>query len=328
MSSDPSVTSPRTERYRMKRNIFYMMSLVIAGGALAGCDTEETSCTALTAQADCAGYACLIDEGAVTGLCATTPAEGCATGFEAGTDEDGAAACVPIAGADSCDDINCGAYSCDDTSGIAVCATACTDGSECAEDAQCQDDGTCLAITEQPYLYVAVVSRSSEIENQNPGPDLDAIYYTSGGTNTFPTGVISSNQGAEDAGEGNTRPISDSASAILAQDTVGTTADSCDLDAEPGYVCIGGEGGFIVAEFAAEFATGDTVTVVEVNSVNCEPAETERADAYEVFVTSDATAAAAAASVSDVEGWCSLGSPTDSTGGTFNVVFDSANCGM
>ena len=40
----------------MKRTLFYTLSLAVAGGALVGCDQEET--IACTTNADCGAYKC------------------------------------------------------------------------------------------------------------------------------------------------------------------------------------------------------------------------------------------------------------------------------
>ena len=310
----------------MKRNIFYLMSLAIAGGALMGCDTEEVSCTALTAASDCAGYACLVDEGALTGICSATPTDGCAPGFVASTDATGAAVCA--AQTATCADTDCGAYTCDDTSGTAVCEIACTDGTECVDDGQCID-GECTVVTAEPYLYVAVVSRASgddALNNPNPGPDVDAIFVTQSGSNVFPASVESSLQGAA-GDEDNTRPVSTFASAVLVQDTTGASAADCDLDLNPGYVALGADGGFIVVKFGAEFVTNDTINVIEVNQDNCESASTARPDAYDVYVTSDSSLATPANAAAISSGWCLIGSQ-GGNGGTFAKIFNAASCAM
>lgn len=311
----------------MKRNLFYLLSLAVAGGALVGCDTDETSCTAATAALDCGGYACIIADGESEGVCASTVEEGCAPGFAAGTDPlTGAAACVEVT--TTCADLDCGAYACDETTNS--CFTTCTDGSECAADAQCDDvadPAVCVAVTEQ-YMYVAVVSRAEgddALNNPNPGPDVDAISITAGGAETFATVVESFAEGIE-GDEDNTRPLSTHANAVTTQDTV--VGGVCDLDAQPGYTAMGGSGGYVVVSFGREIATGDTITVYEVDSNYCADAATERPDAYEVYVTTDAAAAANPGTAADIQAnWCLVGNQ-GGNGGVFAQAFNADNCAM
>ena len=310
----------------MKRNLFYLLSLAVAGGALIGCDTDETSCTVTTAATDCGGYACIVADGETEGVCATTPEEGCAAGFVPGTDPlTGTPACVEGV-AQTCADLDCGAFLCDES--VAACFTECTDGSTCIEGAQC-DEGTCVEVAAPPYMYVAVVSRAegdTALNNPNPGPDLDAISISAGGVETFASVVESFAQGAA-GDEENTRPLSTHAEAVTAKDTV-DAGGTCDLDAQPGYVAIGGLGGFIVVSFDREIVTTDTISVYEVDSNYCSDAATERPDAYEVYITTDAAQATNPGSADAIRSnWCLVGAQ-GGNGGVFTQAFNSDNCPM
>jgi hypothetical protein len=97
------------------------------------------------------------------------------------------------------------------------------------------------------------------------------------------------------------------------------------LNAQPGYVAIGGTGGYITVDFGRELATGDTITVYEVDSNYCADAATERPDAYEVYVTNNASAAMAANTAADIRSnWCVVGSQGGNGGvGTFTLNLDA-----
>ena len=309
------------------RNLKYLMSVAMIGGALAACDTDETSCTT---DADCFGYMCVIaDDGATEGVCESTCTNGCADGFVCG----GETGTECVESTQTCADLDCGSYTCDETAN--ACLTSCTaetGETDCVEGAQCDvvdDVGSCIELTADPYVYVAVVSRAQgedALDNQNPGPDLDFISATSGGAASAASSVVASTQGIAGTEE-NTRPLSTHADAVLLQDaTVTGDPDACNLDSQPGYVAIGGEGGFIAVQFANEFVTGDTITVVEIDSANCAPAVTERPDAYEVYVSNAAPAAGATAA--DIAGaWCLAGTQ-GGNGGTGTFTLDLSTCGM
>ena len=306
------------------RNLKYLMSVVIAGGALAACDTDETSCTT---DADCAGYLCVVADGATEGVCEADCTAGCADGFTCG----GETGTECVASTVTCADLDCGAYTCDETT--STCGTACTAdtvATDCVAGAQCDvvdDVGTCTVVAAQPFMYISVVSRAegeAALDNQNPGPDLDFISVSAGGIETGAATVVQSQQGA--AGEDdNTRPLSSHADAVTDQDTV--VGGVCDLDAQLGYVAIGGLGGYITVEFGRELATGDTITVYEVDSNYCSDAATERPDSYEVYVTNNADAATGANTADDIRGnWCLVGSQGGNGGvGTFTLDLDA--CG-
>lgn len=305
----------------MKRNLFYLMSLAVAGGALVGCDTEEGGpCTVASAAVDCAGYACIVVDGETAGVCATTAAEGCAAGYEVGTDADNNAICV--ATSVTCADLDCGAYLCDETTN--ACLTECADATDCVADGQCDDIdgvGVCSVVTETPYMYVAVVSSSTgtdALDNQNPGPDIDAIALSTGGAETLASEVVSFQEGAE-GDEANTRPLSTHNNAVLAKDTV--TGGVCDLDAQPGYVALGDNTGYIVVGFGRELAAGDQVVVYEVDSNYCADAATERPDTYEVYATTDASVAMTPGTAADIRAnWCLVGT-SGANGGVLNAAF-------
>ena len=308
------------------RNLKYLMSVAVIGGALAACDTDETTCTT---DAECGGYLCVIADGATDGVCESTCTSGCADGFVCG----GETGTECVASSVTCADLDCGSYTCDETNN--ACLTSCTEdtaATDCVETAQCdvvEDVGSCIEITADPYVYVAVVSRAEgddALNNPNPGPDLDFISATSGGAESGAASVVASAQGLN-GDEDNTRPLSSHADAVLVQDATTTgDPDACDLDSQPGYVAIGGDGGFIAVQFASEFVTGDTITVIEIDSANCAPAATERPDAYEVYVSN--TAPTAADTAMDIaSNWCLAGSQGGNGGtGTFTLNLDA--CAM
>ena len=213
----------------------------------------------------------------------------------------------------TCADVDCGAYTCDEAT--SACRTSCTGETvavDCVEDAQCDEVdgvGTCnRRVAAPPFLYVAVVSTTTDpdaINNPNPGPDLDYISVSNGGAEFSASAVLSWGQGAEGDDRVNTRPLSTHAGAVTDQDTV--VGGLCDLDAHPGFVAIGGTGGFITVQFGTrELSTGDRIIVYEVDSDYCSDVAV-RSDSYEVFVTNDAAAATSAEVPSTAGGWCIIG---------------------
>ncbi len=249
---------------------------------------------------------------------------GCADGFVCGGETE--TECV--AATATCDAATCGAYTCDDAG--AACRTSCTGdtvATDCVEGGQCDetgDAGTCTVVAAEPFMYVAVVSRAegdAALNNSNPGPDLDFISVSAGGIETGASTVVQSMQGLA-GDDDNTRPLSSHANAVTEQDTV--VGGVCDLDAQLGYVAIGGLGGYITVEFGRELATGDTVTVYEVDSNYCSDAA-PRPDGYEIFVTNDAAAATAANTADDVRAtWCQQGAQGGDGGvGTFTLNLDA-----
>ena len=308
----------------MKRNLYTLLSLAIAGGALAGCDTDETACTT---DADCAGYMCVIASGATDGVCSASCTDGCAAGYTCGGET--GAECVVVT--TTCADLECGDYICDTTAN--ACLTSCTEATDCANDTQCDiaegaETGSCVEVAMDPYLYVAVVSRAEgdlALNNQNPGPDIDGISVATGGAETFASTLESTQLGPE----GNTANTREDFTGITnGLDSLGASPSECDLDAEPGYTAIGGVGGYAVVSFGAgrEIVTGDVITVYEINSANCSDAATERPDIYEVYITSDTTAARNPGSADSIRTtWCQVGTQ-GGTGGNGAFTFDSANC--
>lgn len=298
----------------MNRKSLSIFTALAAAGALGACDTDET--TTCSTDADCAGYVCEMAAGATEGVCSATE---CAAGYVA----DDTGACVM----ETCtSDDDCAPYACDTDAG--ACFSECTDGSECAAgDFQCDDTATpgqCVAVTPEPFMYVAVVSKATgdtALNNPNPGPDLDAISVEAGGNEDFAEVVEVFAQGAE-GDETNTRPLSTHADAVLAKDTV-DAGGTCDLDAQPGYVAIGDNTGFIAVSFGRELADGDTITVYEIDSVYCSDAATERPDAYEVYVSRTAPAGTTLADITS--SWCFVGA-SGGNGGVFTQVFDSTTC--
>ena len=191
----------------------------------------------------------------------------------------------------------------------------------------------CVAVAETPYRYIAVVSRSEgsdSLNHSNPGPDLDAISISAGGTELFASVIESSQQGPE-GDQGNTRPLSTHATAVTVKDTV-NAAGTCDLELGDGdgtfagYVAIGGIGGYIVVSFPREIATGDTVKVYEIDRAYCSTASRERPDAYEVYVTTDASLATNPGSADNIRtNWCLVGAQSGN-GGVFSSGFNAAIC--
>jgi hypothetical protein len=231
----------------------------------------------------------------------------------------------------TCSDLSCGPYTCDAIANACLdSCTADTAATDCVEDAQCDvvdDLGTCTVIAATPFMHIAVVSRAeggAALNNPNPGPDLDYISVSAGGIETGATSVVQSQQGAA-GDDDNTRPLSSHAGAVTAQDTV--VGGVCDLDAQPGYVAIGGPGGFITVDFGRELATGDTITVYEVDSNYCADAAAERPDAYEVYVTNNADAAMATNTAADIRAnWCVVGSQGGNGGvGAFTLNLDACS---
>lgn len=290
-------------------------------------------------DSSCYGFVCL--DG---GLCSTTCTDGCAAGYQCPDDGFSLACVLPSTGTDAgvdtgtgvggdtgppqcTTDEQCFPAACETLLGL--CYTACANASQCAGGAQCdildgEETGSCLEGGGLAQAYhVAILSLaegSVALDNQNPGPDLDAITVSSGGVEQSPSSVLASNQGP--FGEDNTRPLSSHAEAVFERDTIGAGPSDCDLDAQPGYVSLGGVGGFIVAEFDEPLRTGDVVTVYEINSDSCADAATERPDAYEVYVETS-SAPGSAEEISDE--WCFVG-VSAGLGGTTSFTLNLANC--
>jgi hypothetical protein len=173
------------------------------------------------------------------------------------------------------------------------------------------------------YRYVAVVSRATgeiALNNQNPGSDIDAISVSSGTAESFPSVVEAFASGPE-GDEGNARPLSTHADAVLQKDTV--VDGVCDLDAEPGYVALGGDGGVVVVSFDTAFEDGDIVTVYEIDSNYCTDAATDRPDRYDVYATHELDGALTLQAITET--WCFLGA-SGTNGGVAELTFDSGNC--
>ncbi|MCB9507050.1 MAG: hypothetical protein H6698_07350 [Myxococcales bacterium] len=262
------------------------------------------------------------------GYCAVSTGPACVVTV---TDED---TCNLISGtftpgsAPSCDGLDCGLYGCE----AGECLTSCTGGQDCADGAVCESGGgvgVCVdSPAPDPYLYVAVVSRAegdSALNNANPGPDIDAVSFISGSTETFASAVVINGLGVE-GDQANTRP--DVSGVVNGLDTLGAAPEECDLEAEPGFAAIGGEGGFVVVTFGAgqEIVSGDTVVVYEINSANCVSAAVERPDVYEVYIATETIRSQGARDADAIRAnWCLVGEQ-GGTGGTGEFTFDSSNC--
>lgn len=316
--------------------------IVLAAGALGlgACGDDpffgtQIPCTTATAVSSCGGNACVVASGAETGVCSSSPAtDGCAAGFGE-TTVDGVTRCTPIGGEFTCADVDCGDLACDESSGTPTCVAvgggnACTPETvedDCAEDEQCDvigGEGTCnpASVEERSYQWIAVYSYTTDpeaLDNVNPGPDIDAISITVNGTEVMPVEVVASSQGP--GNEDNTRPLITHADAVLAHDTLGSSSADCDLDLVPGYVSIGGTGGYVIVGFASPFPEGAVIEVTELNSATCDLAS-ERLDNYAVF----AGRPMIPASASELEStWCLIGLSSE-TGGTVAGTFNDELC--
>lgn len=222
----------------------------------------------------------------------------------------------------------CGDYLCE--VGTGECFSSCVFGDECAQGRACDivdgaDSGVCVRPGAGEYLYVAIVSTADDFDalsNPNPGPDVDAITVSRGGVESAPDEVVTFQQG-EDGEDGNTRPLSTHSNAVLLRDTV--VANVCDLDAQPGYVALGGSAGFVVVAMPFALEAGDQIVVYEVDGDYCSDAHVARPDSYEVYTTDDPSLATVPGSADDIRSeWCLVGS-SGANGGVLNVAF---TCGM
>ena len=113
---------------------------------------------------------------------------------------------------------------------------------------------------------------------------------------------------------------------MLGEPDTAPTPDSCDLFAFPGYVALGGDGGFVVVSFGATELTRGTVSVLEINADTCEGATAERPDTYEVWFTTDARNARSVRRAAEIrDEWCLVGRK-GGTGGSFSGAIDITEC--
>lgn len=303
----------------MRKNLYWMIGAsALAASALVGCDVEEDCETA----ADCDGYACEIADGEETGTCfseCTSNAE-CNTAGGFICNEGACEAAGEPTTCESNDDCGAGLV-CE--MGECVASVACTDGSECAEGQQCTD-GVCETIPADPYTFIGVTSEvapgNDDLNNTNPGPDVDAVGLTADGAEFFADSVTPVQGGIGD----DDNAASNAQAATGAPDQVPSSAGECDLDSSL-YWAMGDNTGFGVWSFsgANEITDGSTITVYEVGDDFCTNAS-ERADQYKVFINTSATAATAADMRST---WCEQGT-SSATGGVLNAQVSLATCGM
>lgn len=226
------------------------------------------------------------------------------------------------------DDPVCGDYLCDVASG--ECFSSCVFGDECADGRACdivdmEEGGECVSPGGADFIYLAIVSTadgSDALDNQNPGPDIDAITVMRGGVESAPIELTTFRDGqtGEDA---NARPLSTHWNALFERDTV--VGGVCDLDAQPGYVSLGGSTGFVAMQMPFALEAGDQIIVYEVDSNYCSDAAVERPDTYEVYATDGVFGPNTPDTADDIRQlWCFVGA-SGGTGGVLEVAF---TCGM
>jgi hypothetical protein len=204
------------------------------------------------------------------------------------------------------------------------------DGFDGAEDSF-DIDVTCGATAK--YRYVAVRSRTSaavDIDNNTPGPDIDAISISGAGTEFWATDYA-----AEDGEWGVADNANADPSAALGEDDAFNTDGTCDLSDDASgnakfYSLGGGDSalgaeGWVIFDFGdIEIVDGDSITVFELSPADCSNIATVRDDEYEVYIGLD-TIDPATEPLSALDGgdWMSLG--TTGTGGgitSFDVTID------
>ena len=192
---------------------------------------------------------------------------------------------------------------------------ACTEGADC-ESGICEGD-VCVAeaMAMDPYLFVAVVSTATgadAVDNNTPGPDIDAIQLIKGGINNFATAVESFGAGAVGA-DGNVN--NDAALVVGPNDAIPAVDGSADCNlAEVGdtnpsaqFHSLGGDGGYVVVSFATgiEVENGDTINIWELADTTCNNVDRVRPDSYNVFIGTAAalSATTGAADITAANGW-------------------------
>ena len=213
----------------------------------------------------------------------------------------------PCADGATCSD----GFACDDTA--MTCFDSCEAGDDhCAEGFSC-DAGACVA-TAMTYPYVALISETTNADDINdtntPGPDIDAIELTSGGTSVFATTIEASAQGA--GGDADSRNANGVIATITGpNDAIPDGGGDCNLaeDDASQFWSMGDTTGFAVVSFGQDLLDGDTVTVWELDNVICN-FSTERTDAYGAYVGSSAAELSEATTATDIGGdaWLALGS--------------------
>ena len=169
------------------------------------------------------------------------------------------------------------------------------DGLTDCDDPDCAADDACAG---PDWIWVAVRSRTAtqaDIENNTPGPDIDAVELFNGVTSEFVDAASISFVQGEAAAAGNTN-----ANAVRVSGIPDSFLDGgdCDLAEEPngtfwsmggGAVALGVEGFFVAMfENTTGIVSGDTITVYEVGAGGCANVGTARDDEYEVYIgTSD-----------------------------------------
>ena len=206
-------------------------------------------------------------------------------------------------------------------------AAECTTGDDCASGI-CEG-GVCVPEPAMaPYLFVAVVSTATgdeALENNTPGPDIDAVQLIKGGVDTFATAVESFAAG-EVGFDGNVND--DVALVVGPNDAIPAVDGSEDCNfAEVGdgaeFHSMGGAGGYFVVSFGGglEVTNGDTINVWEIASTSCANVGTIRPDSYDVFIGTAAAlqATTSAADISAENGWSLVGASSP-TGGIFSMA--------
>lgn len=298
----------------IRNNLFALSALILASTTLVACELDDNNCTT---DEECDGYVCSGADGETDGTCldACDSNADCSSGFAC----DANGECVAGSTPDCTTDADCdGGYACADNGS---CFASCTDGSECKEGAQCTD-GACEAVAAEPFMYAAVVSTCDapdDLDNTTPGPDIDAIELSVGGTTT--AGVIENfNTGAGgDPDDGNNH------------DSASEAGGSPDTDCDPGsdgYYSMGDSSGYFVVSFGtagAEITDGAQLTVYEL-STDCNPDVPTREDSFAMYITNDEAEATNPGSANAIAaGWCFVGESA-STGGDTTATIDIASC--
>ncbi len=269
----------------------------LALGLSTGCSVDEDDCTSNADCAEdeiCSGLTEEVTEGTCEKVEAATCGEGaaCSNNFACNTE-------------------------------TSTCHTTCTTDAECVSGFTCSDTNACVAdaTATVTYPYVAIISETTnaeDLENNTPGPDIDAIELISGGTSYFAAQVPASFQGAADENANNdvnaiTGPL----------DAIPSSGTDCDLAEVPNakFWSMGDNTGFAVVTFSQNVADGDMIRVWELDDLLCDIGP--RSDQYAVSVGNNAVDLATISTASSVSGnnWTHQGS---SNGGGGKIEFTFA----
>jgi hypothetical protein len=195
----------------------------------------------------------------------------------------------------------------------------------------------CAPVADE-YLWVAIRSRTTnpdDIDNNTPGPDVDAILLTDGAGGEHWANDWYYVQGPSGDG-GNVNDDPDDALGPSDAWTGGTPGEGdCELGDDAsgdsafwsmggGDPALGDEGWMIVALDGVDaLAAGDVITVFEVGSVDCDNVDTPRDDVYEVYIgLASVDPGGVTVSAFDGAGWISLGESGEEGGiAEFDVAF-------